>query len=65
MSNDDYALWVKLANDPSQPEEARQQYRSRMEAYLHQKMREAFQLATRQTPSAQGARTLGFAPQTV
>jgi len=46
MSNDedsDYALWVQLANDPSQPEEARQQYRAKMEAYIHEKLREAFQ----------------------
>lgn len=45
----DYALWVQLANDPSQTEEVRQQYRALMEAYLHKKMREAFQVATRQT----------------
>jgi hypothetical protein len=47
----DYSLRVKLANDPSQPEEARQHYRARMEGYVHQKLREAFQLAARQTPS--------------
>jgi flagellar biosynthesis protein FliP len=44
----DYALWVQLANDPSQSEEVRQQCRAQMEAYLHKKMREAFQVATRQ-----------------
>jgi hypothetical protein len=55
MSHDesaDYALWVKLANDPSQSEEARQQYRTQMEAYVQRKMREAFQMASRQTPGA-------------
>jgi hypothetical protein len=41
----DYAQWVKLANDPSQSEEARQHYRAQMEAYVHQKMREAFRFA--------------------
>ncbi len=58
MSSDDasdYTLWVRLANDPSQSAEARQQYRSRMEAYVHRKMREGFQLAAGQaladTPS--------------
>lgn len=48
MSDDeasDYALWVKLANDPSQTEEARQQYRAQMEAHVHRKLREAFRLA--------------------
>ena len=51
--NDDeasnYALWVKLANDPSQTEEARQQYRLQMEAHVHRKLREAFQLAVQST----------------
>ena len=54
MSNDedsDYALWVQLANDPSQSEEARQQYRAQMEAYIHEKLREAFQFAANQTPA--------------
>jgi flagellar biosynthesis protein FliP len=53
MSKDedsDYALWVQLANDPSQSEEARQQYRAQMEAYIHAKLREAFQFAANQTP---------------
>ncbi len=54
MSNDDsaedYALWVQLANDPSQPEEARQRYRAQMEAYVHEQLREAFRLAAEQTP---------------
>jgi hypothetical protein len=50
MSQDsDYELWVRLANDPSQSEEARQQYRERMAAYVHQKMRDAFRFATQQT----------------
>ena len=45
----DYELWVRLANDPSQSEEARQQYRERMAAYVHEKMRAAFRFATEQT----------------
>jgi hypothetical protein len=52
MSNDessDYSSWVKLANDPSQSEEARRHYRAQMEAYVHQKMREAFRFAAKQT----------------
>jgi hypothetical protein len=51
MSNDessDYALWVKLANDPGQTEEARQHYRAQMEACVHRRMRAAFQFATQQ-----------------
>jgi flagellar biosynthesis protein FliP len=54
MSTDDssdYALWVTLANDPKQSEEARQHYRTRMEAYVHRKLREAFQVAAKQTPT--------------
>jgi hypothetical protein len=51
--NDDgaseYTLWVKLANDPSQTEEARQQYRAQMEAHVHRKLREAFQFAVQST----------------
>ena len=47
----DYALWVKLANDPSQTEEDRQRYRARMEAHVHRKLREAFQFAARSTPA--------------
>ena len=50
MSQDsDYELWVRLANDPSQSEDARQQYRERMAEYVHQKMRDAFRSATQQT----------------
>jgi hypothetical protein len=30
-----YLLWVKLANDPSQSEQARQHYRALMEQSLH------------------------------
>jgi hypothetical protein len=48
----DYALWVKLASDPSESEEARQHYRTQMEAYLHRRMREAFQLAAQQARAA-------------
>jgi hypothetical protein len=51
MSTDstDYALWVTLANDPNQSEDARQRYREQMEAYLYRKVREAFQFAAKQT----------------
>jgi hypothetical protein len=45
----DYALWVALANDPDQSEEARQHYRERMEAHVRRKVREAFQFAAKQT----------------
>jgi hypothetical protein len=41
----DYALWVELANDPSQSEEGRRHHRLRMEGYLHNKVREAFKFA--------------------
>jgi len=54
MSEDevsDYALWVTLANDPSQAEEDRQRYRAQMEAHVHRKLREAFQFAVRSTPA--------------
>jgi hypothetical protein len=47
----DYDLWVRLANDPSQTEEARQRYRALMEAHLHQKLRQAFQFAVQSTPA--------------
>ena len=53
MSTDnssDYALWVELANDPNQSEEARQHYREQMEAHVRRKVREAFQFAAKQTP---------------
>ena len=40
-----YALWMKLANDPSQSELARQHYRALMEEHLHQQLRDAFRLA--------------------
>jgi hypothetical protein len=55
MSDDasaDYALWVRMANDPSQSEQTRLYYRARMETYLHAKMREAFVLAARARPAA-------------
>ena len=48
----DYALWVKLANDPSQTEEDRQRYRAQMDAHVHRKLREAFRFAVRSTPAA-------------
>jgi hypothetical protein len=48
--NDDestnYPLWVRLANDPSQSEQARQHYRAQMEAFLRDRMREAFRAAS-------------------
>ena len=54
MSEEDesseYSRWVQLANDPSQSEEARQRYRVLMEAYIHEKLREAFRLAANQAP---------------
>jgi hypothetical protein len=52
MSTDDssdYALWLALANDPNQSEEARQHYRGQMEAHVRRKVREAFQFAAKQT----------------
>jgi hypothetical protein len=55
MSSDnstDYALWVTLANDPKQSEDARQRYREQMEAYVYRKVREAFQFAAKQTPTS-------------
>lgn len=39
----DYSLWLQLANDPSQTEEARLYYRARMEGVVHTQMRDAFQ----------------------
>lgn len=48
----DYALWVQLANDPSQPEETRQRYRALMEAHVHQKLRQAFRFAAQSTTPA-------------
>jgi flagellar biosynthesis protein FliP len=48
----DYALWVKLANDPSQTEESRQRYRAQMEAHVHRKLRQAFQFALHSTAPA-------------
>ena len=56
MSNDedsDYGLWVQLANDPSQSEEARQRYRAQMEAYVHEKLREAFQAVADTAPNVE------------
>ncbi len=49
QESSDYPLWVKLANDPSQSEEDRQRYRARMEAYMLQKMRDAFRFAAATT----------------
>jgi flagellar biosynthesis protein FliP len=53
----DYARWIELANDPSQSEEARRHYRTLMEAYVQKRLREAFQLAAKQTP--EGSQTVG------
>jgi len=47
----DYALWVALANDPSQSEQVRQQYRELMQAHVHRKLREAFKFATQSAAS--------------
>ena len=44
----EYLRWVRLANDPSQSEETRLHYRTQMQAYVHKRMRESFQLATAQ-----------------
>jgi hypothetical protein len=65
MSTDDrdYARWVTLANDPSQSEEARQHYREQMEAYLHGKLRTAFQFAAKQTPPASMTETSPVPPR--
>ena len=41
----DYALWLQLANDPSQTEEARAQYRARMQEVMRARMRDAFRQA--------------------
>jgi hypothetical protein len=48
----DYTLWMQLANDPSQTEEARQYYRARLESTVHTQMRDAFQSAAAQAPLA-------------
>ena len=42
----DYFAWMQLANDPSQTEEARQQYRARMEEFVRARMLSAFRLAS-------------------
>jgi hypothetical protein len=51
-ASSDYALWVTLANDPKQSEDARQRYRELMAAYLRRTLRDAFQSAAldAQTP---------------
>ena len=41
----DYALWLQLANDPSQTEQARAQYRARMQEFMRARMRDAFKQA--------------------
>jgi hypothetical protein len=46
-----YSLWVRLANDPSQSEQARQHYRAQMEAFLRERMREAFRAASQKAHS--------------
>jgi hypothetical protein len=51
MSTDDssdFDLWVALANDPNQSEDARRHYREQMEAHVRRKVREAFQFAAKQ-----------------
>jgi hypothetical protein len=51
----DYALWVKLANDPSQSEQAREKYRALMQEHLHQQLRDAFRLASQKAQSHKDA----------
>jgi hypothetical protein len=50
----DYALWLQLANDPSQTEDAREHYRARMQEFMRARMRDAFRAAssTQAQPSA-------------
>lgn len=45
----DYRECLRLANDPSLTDEARREYRARLEAYTHQRMREAFRCAVKTT----------------
>jgi hypothetical protein len=42
----DYALWLQLANDPSQTQEARERYRARMQEFMRARMRDAFRAAS-------------------
>ena len=42
----DYVAWMQLANDPSQTQEIRQEYRARMEEFVHARMVSAFRLAS-------------------
>jgi hypothetical protein len=42
----EYAMWMQLANDPSQTDEARQRYRAKMEDYVITQLREAFRFAS-------------------
>jgi hypothetical protein len=51
----DYSLWVQLANDPSQSEQARLYYRALMQEHLHQQLRDAFRMASQRTQSSKGA----------
>jgi hypothetical protein len=41
----DYALWLQLANDPSQTEQSRELYRERMQQFMRSRIRDAFQAA--------------------
>lgn len=52
----DYALWLQLANDPSQTHESRELYRARMQEFVRARMRAAFQAAGTQRlrPSQEG-----------
>lgn len=52
----DYALWLQLASDPSQTEQAREQYRARMQEFMRARMRDAFRAASSEPrPSSGGA----------
>lgn len=46
----DYALWLRLSNDPSQSEGARQYYRAQMQGHVHKRVRQAFQFAAHRNP---------------
>jgi hypothetical protein len=42
----DYAAWMRLANDPSQTEEARQNYRARMDGFVRARLINALRIAS-------------------
>jgi hypothetical protein len=57
----DYTLWLQLANDPSQTEQARQRYRARMQEFMRARMRDAFRAASAESPRG-AAETNGHQP---